>query len=395
MKKIYIMALCLMIGVTGMLLSGCSKKINISEYIEITSEGANGYGSIETSLKKSELATEIYGEELEDFDLEDIKDLGDAADAYKEYSEKAKEYRKVKDMLDDIEIVLDKRQSLKNGDVVKIMVTMPETVEDELNVSFRDTEFEYTVSGLKEVETIDAFAEDVMSIEYEGASPDVSLKVTNIAQESPADTIYYEVDSDDSLKDGDQVTITAEYDEDDLLDAGYIVKESQKTITVESDYKYVETAADLTGDFDTKLKDQALDTVKSYIAEKNVKNMTWTCKGKYVCNFKGTDLDWSETQNVIYYVFYGKIVPKEKGYKSKSVYMAVRYEDVIVGKDGTSTYIPSEHAERMYDGTEYMDIGGWDSVQCYLSEQNMFDNCVQKYTDRYNYEVSDDLKDLG
>lgn len=112
--------LCLMIGVTGMLLSGCAKKISISEYIEITCEGANGYGSLEASVKTSELAAEIYGEEIEDFDYEDIKDLEDAADAYKEYSEKAKEYEKVEDSLDAIEINLDKTESVKNGDVVKV-----------------------------------------------------------------------------------------------------------------------------------------------------------------------------------------------------------------------------------------------------------------------------------
>lgn len=395
MKKIYIVALCLMIGVMGLLLSGCSKKISISDYIEITSEGANGYGSLEVSLKKSELATEIYGEDIEDIDLDDIEDLEDAADAYKEYSEKSKAYEKIKDSLDYIEINLDKSEQVKNGDVVKVTVTVSEAIEDALDVSFCDTEYEYTVSGLKEVKTIDAFAEDVMSIEYEGASPDISLRVTNIATENPANTIYYEVDSDASLKNGDQVTITAEYDEDDLLDAGYMVKESQKTITVESDYKYVETVADITEDFNKKLQDQALDTVKSYIAEKDVKSMTWTCKGKYVRNFKGTDLQWNETRNVVYYVFSGKVVPKDKEYKSKTVYISVRYEDVIIGTDGTSTYIPSEHAVRMSDGIEYMDIGLFDSIQCYMSEQNMFDNCIQKYTDRYSYEVSDDLKDLG
>lgn len=112
-------------------------------------------------------------------------------------------------------------------------------------------------------------------------------------------------------------------------------------------------------------------------------------------SFKGTELSWNETRNVVYYVFSGKVVPKDKSCKPKTVYIAVRYDDVTIGKDGTSTYIPSEHAARVSDGIEYMDIGGWDSVQCYLSEQNMFDNCVQKYTDRYNYEVSDDLKDLG
>lgn len=94
-------------------------------------------------------------------------------------------------------------------------------------MNFQDTEYEYTVSGLKEVKTIDAFAEDVMSIEYEGASPDVSVKVTNIATQSPANSIYYEVDPDDSLKDGDQVTIKAEYDEDDLELQGKICAQFQ------------------------------------------------------------------------------------------------------------------------------------------------------------------------
>ena len=395
MKKIYNMLLCLMIGAAALMLGGCAKSVALSEFIEIKADGANGYGTIYRNVKEDELTAEIFGEELKEIDMDDVKDLSDAADMYKEYKEKKEEYNKIKKALDSIEVEVDKEAKLKNGDVVKVTVKFPEDLEDKLDVSFSDTEYEYTVSGLKEVKTIDAFAEDVMKIEYEGASPEVSMNVRNISSESPQNTISYELEQEGPYKDGDQVTISAEYDEEGLLDEGYVIKETSKTVTVASDYKYVAAAADLSEDFDKKLQDQALDTVKAYIAEKPVKNMTWTCTGKYIRSYKGEEKDYGDNQNVIYYVFNGKVKPEEKGYKAKSVYLVVRYNDVIIGKDGTSTYIPSDNAQLVDDGAEYMDVGGWNSINCYLSEQKLFDNCIQKYTDRYSYEVTGDLKNLG
>lgn len=395
MKKLYGMMLCLVIGVAALMLGGCAKSINISEYIKITCEGANGYGTISTNLQEKELATEIYGENPDDIDLDSIKNVGDMADKYKEYTEMKEEYDAVKDSLDHVDIVVDKNENLKNGDVVKVTVNFPEQLQDALDISVSDTEYDYTVSGLKEVTTIDAFAEDVMKLEYTGASPEVTINVTNIAQESPKNSIDYNIEEEGPFKDGEQVTVVASYDEDEMLEDGYVVKEEKKTITVASDYKYVETIADISEDFDKKLQDQALDTIKAYMVDKPVKSMKWNCKGKYVRSFKGTDKNYGEYQNVVYYVFDGKVKPKEKGYKAKQVYMVVRYNDVIIGKDGTSTYIPSDQAQREQDGAEYIDVGGWESIYAYTSEQTMFDNCIQKYTDRYSYEVSDGLKNLG
>lgn len=395
MKKTYRILVSLLIGAAALMLGGCAKSINISEYIEIKCEGANGYGTINTDLKEKELATEIYGENPDDIDMDSIKSIGDMADKYKEYAEMEKEYSAIKTSLELVTIEVDKRENLKNGDVVRLTVNFPDQLQDTLDIRVSDTEYEYTVSGLKEVKTIDAFAEDVMKLEYTGASPEVTINVSNIANESPKNAISYEIQEEEPFKDGDSVTVTASYDKDQFLEDGYIVKEDEKTITVASEYKYVETVADITEDFDKKLQDQALDTVKAYIAERPLKSMKWNCDGKYIRSFKGTEKGYGDSQNAVYYIFSGKIKPEEKGYKAKQVYMAVCYKDVIIGKDGTSTYIPSDEAQLEQDGTEYVDIGGWNSVQVYLSEQTMFDNCIQKYTDRYSYEVSDGLKNLG
>lgn len=131
------------------------------------------------------------------------------------------------------------------------------------------------------------------------------------------------------------------------------------------------------------------------MAEKPVKSMKWNCKGKYIRSFKGTDKYYDDSQNVLYYIFEGKVKPKEKGYKARNVFMVVRYDNVIIGKDGTVVYIPSDKAKMVQDGAEYIDVGGWESIYAYTSEQTMFDNCIQRYTGRYNYEVSEGLKNLG
>lgn len=395
MKKFHGIILCLAIGMMTLLLGGCSKNISIKDFVQVKAEGADGYGTISSSVKKDDLAKEIYGEEVKKVSLSDFKDASSAAEAYQEYQEKLAEYNKIKSALDNISIGLDKKSSLKNGDVVKVEIKYPESLEDELGVSLKDTEFEYKVSGLKKVQTIDAFAEDTMKLEYEGASPEVNVRVTNIATESPKNTISYSVEQEGPFKDGDQITVNAEYDEESLLDEGYVVKESSKTITIASDYKYIATAADLSDDFDAKLKNQAMDTIKAYMAEKPVKKSTWNYEGKYIRSFKGSEKSYGDNQNVIYYVFKGTVKPEDKTVKSKSVYMAVRYKDVIIGSDGTSTYIPSDNAEREEDGSEYMDVGDWNNINAYFTEQKLFDNCMQKYTDRYSVEVTDKLKNLG
>lgn len=382
MKKVYSVVLLVVLTVCGCLLTGCGKSVDISQFITITCEGASGYATISGEVKQTELMKEIVGEDAIS-DMSSIEDLEDV-----------QEYLEIATAIQGINVEFDKTEQLKNGDVVKVTVKVSEDNLDKLGASLDNMEYEYTVEGLKEVTVVDAFAEDMLEISYSGASPNVAVAFQNITGNSALSSIYYSSDRGSDLKNGDTITITAEYDEDELLEKGYALKETEKTFTIAAPYKYVAANADIPESFDTKLQEQAEDVINVYTTEKDVKKVNWKYEGKYVLGNKSTNIGYGDSYGAVYYVFSGKIVPKDKEYKPKNVYMAVRYRNITIGEDGTSTFIPSDEAYRFTEGCEYYNIGWWSSFECYTSEQDLFDNCVTKYTDRYNYEVTGDLKDL-
>lgn len=383
MRKIYGVLLGLMVGVFAVMLTGCTPKVDISEFITIECSGASGYGSVSAEVKEKELILEIFGDDTEE-KIEKASDIS-----------KYTEMLKGMEAVSNIKVNLDKSENVSNGDKIKVTVTISDEDKDAIPASFTNLEYEYTVEGLKEAKKIDPFAEDVMRVEYQGVSPDSTLSVTNVASESAIRAISYSLEERSGLKNGDTVKIKAEYDEEDLLEEGYVVTPEETSYTVANPYKYVEASSEIPADLDKKMETQALDVVQAYSAQVNVKKTKWSLVGKYVLVNKSDQIGYGDAHCRVYYVYKATVVPKNKEYKKKTVFVPVRYDDVVIGEGGTTTYVPSEHARREYDsGNPFAIDSWWSYFECYEKEQTMFDDLITKQTDRYTYEVSGSLKDL-
>lgn len=106
-----------------------------------------------------------------------------------------------------MEYALSASNELKNGDTVKVTASIPsyytldrfaETYGGVPSAYSR----EYTVSGLQEIETFDAF--EGLTIKYEGYSPYAKAK---IASKEYGDLVY-KLDQNENLKNGDVITVT-------------------------------------------------------------------------------------------------------------------------------------------------------------------------------------------
>lgn len=119
---------------------------------------------------------------------------------------------------------------LKNGDTVKIIANFDEYSLLKDNKIATASEKTYTVSGLTEVEEKDVF--EGVTVTFSGID---GYGEAELEDDGSFDDyyIYYYLDKDYELSNGDTVTITADFDEDYLSRNGIVAKASEKTVTVE------------------------------------------------------------------------------------------------------------------------------------------------------------------
>lgn len=137
-------------------------------------------------------------------------------------------------------------------------ITAKWLLERILSILFTESQKTFKVEGLKEPIEVDAFSEDIFNtkngvvLEYSGTSPYAELKIQNKCTGEPNSMITYRADKEFDIKNGDQIKITAELPKD-AADNGYILKETEKTITVEGLNSYVENLSQINEEDRTEL----------------------------------------------------------------------------------------------------------------------------------------------
>ena len=107
---------------------------------------------------------------------------------------------------------MSKSIDLKNCD--ELTVEIDETYCEQQNIKLKGNTQTITVSGLPEGKEIDIF-EDV-EISYEGVAPDAWIStIQNTSSDDFLKTVYYSADKASGLNIGDEVTVTAYFNESD------------------------------------------------------------------------------------------------------------------------------------------------------------------------------------
>lgn len=230
MKFLFLVAVSLMMF--G--LAGCgTTEIDLMDYVTVSFSGVNGQGTAVCNVDTVGLEQDLVGDKDGEISLDELEKLG-----WITQFESTLSYQ------------LDQETGLSNGDQVTVSVTCDEDFAKENKVKVSEGKKEFQVEGLKEPVEVDAFAEDIFDtdsgvvLEYTGTAPEASLEIANQCAEEPASLITYTADKTEGIRNGDEITITAELSAEAAKE-GYVLKESVKTVKVEGLNSYVESLSQI------------------------------------------------------------------------------------------------------------------------------------------------------
>ncbi|WP_294780377.1 zinc ribbon domain-containing protein [uncultured Gemmiger sp.] len=278
--------------------------IDVSKYMTLSADGYNTVGKLNISFDTEKLEKD-YGKQITTRFKKQMKNLKD--DTYGLSSLTASLY-------DGYETDLfaetcatgsaDKTKNLSNGDVVTYTWDdNSDEAEEAFGVKVKYTDITYTVSGLASVNTFDAF--DGVDVEFSGISPDGRATVNSLPTAAEAQGLYYTLDENSGLSNGDTVTLTVHSNRDDFSDCidkyGAMPQATEKTFTVEGLNEYVTSADTLSDSVLVSLQNQAEDVFKSYAAQRFSNGQTFkgmTYLGNYILTPKNKD-SWGDKDRIV------------------------------------------------------------------------------------------------
>lgn len=360
-------------------------KINLSDYVtvEFTGYDTRGkayatfdydafYQELKEYAKVSKKDASTLSDQLEDWDLSSI------AEQLSEMSDSVAYMGACK----NLDWELSKESELSNGDQVSLTFTYDNEAAKKYGIKFAADESEYTVEGLKEIEVIDAFADIVVT--FSGVSPNASASIENNSQNEAVKKQYFSVDNNGNLKKGDTVTVKIDSTDENLIEEyGCVFKEMSKEYTCDNVDEYITDGSSLSEDVLASMKDQTKDVVEAYFAsnDSEIKGSSIEYVGYYFLNRKDdSESSWGDS-NVAYIVYSAKVKSKEKKFKETTVYMPIKFTNIIKYADGTD-YVDLNRTD--IQGSTDLSFGWWSTVKGYTKESDMKNELVTSQKSTYN-----------
>lgn len=304
MKKMRIVLGAAVLGVSaviaGSTLTGCggSKTIDLSKYVIFEVEGYDGYGKATATFDTDKLK--------KDYSKVKANTKSEEYNIYKGF-----EYSDVEILADSLMGSLDKTDNLSNGDTVKYEIDTDSL--NELFPSYKVKDVSFKVSGLKSIETFDAFADIDVSYITTTNYTDATRKI-NVTYPSTEGTIWKELQITTVNEKGNAVTALNAGDKfyvkisgvssgsiDKLLDKyGKVPAELTKEYTVTSLAEYPSSFEAIGTDGLDKLKASVEEALLSNI--KSYKNVTLEYQKSYL-NYGSVTIS-GKTVNNRYYAIY-------------------------------------------------------------------------------------------
>ena len=378
--------------------------IDVSKYMTLSADGYNTVGKLNISFDTEKLEQD-YGKQIATRFKKQMKNLKD--DTYGLSSLTASLY-------DGYEADLfaetcatgsaDKTKGLSNGDVVTYTWDdNSDEAEEAFGVKVKYTDITYTVSGLASVNTFDAF--DGVDVEFSGISPDGRATVNSLPTAAEAQGLYYTLDENSGLSNGDTVTLTVHSNRDDFSDCidkyGAMPQATEKTFTVEGLNEYVTSADTLSDSVLVSLQNQAEDVFKSYAAQRFSNGQTFkgmTYLGNYILTPKDKD-SWGDKDRIV--LAYQVTVHHDYTSELNTTYDAddsffwyITFNNVSKDADGNiasglndydtpTTFVKIDSGVQKYSfssSTETWEYYG------YASLDSLYNAAVNQYVENYNHQ---------
>lgn len=378
--------------------------IDVSKYMTLSADGYNTVGKLNIDFDTEKLEQD-YGKQIATRFKKQMKNLKD--DTYGLSSLTASLY-------DGYETDLfaetcatgsaDKTKNLSNGDVVTYTWDdNSDEAEEAFGVKVKYTDITYTVSGLASVNTFDAF--DGVDVEFSGISPDGRATVNSLPTAAEAQGLYYTLDENSGLSNGDTVTLTVHSNRDDFSDCidkyGAMPQATEKTFTVEGLNEYVTSADTLSDSVLVSLQNQAEDVFKSYAAQRFSNGQTFkgmTYLGNYILTPKNKD-SWGDKDRIV--LAYQVTVHHDYTSELNTTYDAddsffwyITFNNVSKDADGNiasglndydtpTTFVKIDSGVQKYSfssSTETWEYYG------YASLDSLYNAAVNQYVENYNHQ---------
>ena len=407
-KKLAVpVAVAAVVVVGGVLIATHKPTVNLNKYITLSAEGYNSIGTLDVEFDTDKLEKD-YGKKIaKNFQKamknheEDTYGLSNLAGSLYEGGETSLFVTYCADGS------ADKTRNLSNGDVVTytwdgVNEQTKKEAEELFGVKIKCSDVTYKVSGLTAVNTFDAF--DGVEVEFDGISPDGSATVNTLPTAEAAEGLYYTLDEQYNLANGDTVTVTVHSNRDDFSDCiekyGAIPAATEKTYTVEGLNEYVIDSDGLTDSVLVSLQNQAEDVLNAYIAKSwdsecvTLKGMSYL--GYYILTPKNKD-NYGVYQDVIilpYQVTSHNHFEDDKGQvydADVSYYWYIAFRNVSKDADGNIAGGLDDYytANASFDVKTGLDDGWWEKYWSYNGYQTLdelYSNAVTRNVEDYNHQ---------
>lgn len=407
-KKLAVpVAVAAVVVVGGVLIATHKPTVNLNKYITLSAEGYNSIGTLDVEFDTDKLERD-YGKKIaKNFQKamknheEDTYGLSNLAGSLYEGGETSLFVTYCADGS------ADKTRNLSNGDVVTytwdgVNEQTKKEAEELFGVKIKCSDVTYKVSGLTAVNTFDAF--DGVEVEFNGISPDGSATVNTLPTAEAAKGLYYTLDEQYNLANGDTVTVTVHSNRDDFSDCiekyGAIPAATEKTYTVEGLNEYVTDSDGLTDSVLVSLQNQAQDVLNAYIAKSwdsecvTLKGMSYL--GYYILTPKNKD-NYGVSQDVIilpYQVTSHNHFEDDKGQvydADVSYYWYIAFRNVSKDADGNIAGGLDDYytANASFGVKTGLDDGWWEkywSYDGYQTLDELYSNAVTRNVEDYNHQ---------
>lgn len=261
MKHTNFRTICLsLLLMAALTLTACSgKSIDLTDYVSIDAvSGADGYGHLEYSFDSYSVYQKIAGI--------DVKNDKDVEALFSE--ENLLKTEKIWAALEGVSVVADKSDNLSNGDKVTLTVSFDNPTNEKLDFKLRGGKITYTVEGLADGLPFDPFSEDVISVAFIGVFGGGEAIVGLVSDDAMYKGVTYSFANNYNLSNGDEITLTAVFDQQYFASLGYTVPEQcSKTYTVSGLKDFFRPSDGLSVSERTRFEELTMSSALSYAAE--------------------------------------------------------------------------------------------------------------------------------
>lgn len=340
--------------------------INLNDYLTLSANGYNGYGTATAEIDWYALEND-YGEKLS-------------------FTNSAKENDGILTPMLALEgavrLDIEDSSNLSNGDSVSYTWSVSDKLPDVVKCKVQYEDGSFSVSGLTEVVSFDAFAD--LDVEFSGTAPYGTAKISYTG--SDFDIYDFTCDKDSDLSNGDTIEVTVDVNVEAYAETyGRVPEATTKTFTVSGLDEYVASYADIPEDYVAELKQNSKDVIYAYAAKSY--NKTTSLNNLEYAGYIMNSLKKGGANsgiNNLYFIYKGDVASSDASFSTTKVYFPVRYTNLLKDGDGKLSYSDGVDIE----GSSSLD-GSWSWTEGYTNPLVCYMDIVEAVRDTYNTECGD------